>query len=257
VPAAISAQEAAERIGDGALIAIGGVGLQRKPMALLRALVAAGRRELRVIAFLGSLDVELLLAAGAVAELHSSGVSLDAAGLAPHYRVAREQGEPRFVEWSEGTLLCALEAAARGVPSLPTWSALGSDIVPLNPWLREGTDPFTGEAVMNVRALVPDFALLHVGALDDGGYAYVDGDLGYDGAIARAARETFVSHDGHCPRDPRRAVLSPLWIEASVHAPGGAWPTGLHPLHGIDSDALAAWAAAGAEAEPSLLEPRP
>lgn len=256
MPPALSPDELPERIADGALIAIGGAGLQRKPMAVLRALVAAGRRELRVISFLGSLDVELLLAAGAVAELHSAGVSLDAAGLAPHYRAARERGAVRFVEWSEGTLLCALEAAARGVPSLPTWLGLASDLPALNPWLREGNDVFTGEPVMHVRALRPDVALVHVASVDDAGYAYVDGDLAYDGVMARSAGETIVSHDERCDGEPRLAALSRLWIDATVHAPHGAWPTGCHPLRGADFDRVAGWAQAGLEAMPSMLEPR-
>lgn len=255
MPASLSADEVPERVADGALIAIGGAGLQRKPMSALRALVAAGRRELRVISFLGSLDVELLLAAGAVAELHSAGVSLDAAGLAPHYRAARETGSVSFVEWSEGTLLCGLEAAARGVPSLPTWQALETDMAALNPWLREGNDPFTGEPVMNVRALGPDVALLHVPAVDEAGYAYLDGDLAYDGAMARAAGEVIVTYDERRRSEPRLAALSRLWIDATVHAPGGTWPTGCHPLRGVDGASVTAWASAGRDATPALLEP--
>ena len=249
-----SADELAARVADGALIAIGGGGLQRKPMTALRALVAAGRRELRVISFLGSLDVELLLAADAVAELHSAGVSLDAYGLAPHYRAAREQGTVRFVEWSERTLLCALDAAANGVPSLPTWAGLGSDLPALNPWLAVGSDPFTGEPVMNVRALSPDVALLHVPAIDEAGYAYVDGDLVYDGALARAAAAVIVSHDGWRDPDPRGAAVSRLWIDATLHAPDGAWPTGCLPVRGVDREIVSAWASAGRDATAALLE---
>jgi len=255
MPAALRVGDVAARVGDGALIAVGGAGLQRKPMAVLRALVAAGRRELRVISFLGSLDVELLLAADAVGELHSAGVSLEAAGLAPHFRAAREGGRVRFVEWSEATLLCALEAAGRGVPSLPTWAALGSDLPALNPWLAEGRDPFTDEPVMHVRALRPDVALLHAPAVDEHGYAYVDGDLAYDGAIARAAGEVIVSYERLVAPEPRRAALSRLWVDATVHAPGGSWPTGCHRLASVDRDAVAAWAGAGAQAAPALLEP--
>jgi glutaconate CoA-transferase subunit A len=255
VPTALAPEELAERIADGALIAIGGAGLQRKPMSALRALVAAGRRELRVISFLGSLDVELLLAADAVAELHSAGVSLDGAGLAPHYRAARERGSVRFVEWSEGTLLCALEAAARGVPSLPTWLGLASDLPAINPWLREGSDAFTGEPVMHVRALRPDVALTHVAAVDDAGYAYVEGDLAYDDVLVRAAGEVIVSHDERHASEPVGAALSRLWIDVTVQAPGGSWPTGCHPLRGVDHAAVAGWARAGLEATPALLEP--
>jgi glutaconate CoA-transferase, subunit A len=246
---------AAAEVPDGATVALGGAGLQRKPMALVRALAGAGRRDLTVVSFLGSLDVELLLASGSVSELHSAGVSLDAAGLAPRFRAARQEGAVRFVEWSEGTLLCALDAAARGLPSLPTRSALGTDLPRLNDRLQVGEDPFTGEPVMHVRALEPDFAFLHVPAVDGRANAYVAGDLGADALLARAARRTAVSHELVQDADPGRVAISRLWIDALVEAPHGALPTGCHPAYGADLDAVSRWAREGAEADAALLAP--
>ena len=92
-------------------------------------------------------------------------------------------------------MLCALQATARGVPSLPTWMALDTDIPAINERLRVGTDPFTGDPVMNVRGLALDVALLHVPAVDTDGNVYVDGDLALDGALARAADRTIVCYE--------------------------------------------------------------
>ncbi len=246
-------EQLVESVPDGATVALGGVRLQRRPMALVRALAQAGRRDLCVVAFLGSLDVELLLAAGCVAELHAPAVGLDAAGLAPRFRAARQDGTVRFVEWSEGLMLTSLEAAARGVPSYPAWMGLGSDLPALNPWLRPGTDPFDGTAVMNVRALDIDVALLHVPAADDAGNLYVDGDLGADGLIARAARQTLVSYERRCDRDPLRAAVSRLWVEGLVAAPRGAWPCGCHPHYSAELDVARHWA--HDSDEPGVLAP--
>ncbi len=253
--AELGLDDAVGRIGDGATVALGGARLQRKPMALVRALAEAGRRDLRVVSFLGSVDVELLLAAGCVGELHAPGVSLDGAGLAPRYRAAREAGTPPFVEWSEGLLLCALEASIRSVPSLPAWMGVGGDLPAVNPNLRPGTDPFDGTPVMNVRALEVDVALLHVRAIDEAGNAYVEGDLAADGLLARAARHTLVSHEERCAREPLRAAISRLWIEGVVEAPRGAWPTGCHPRYGADLEAAMTWARRGAESGVELLTP--
>jgi len=247
VTATLTLADAVERVPDGATVALGGVRLQRKPMALVRALAEAGRRDLRVVAFLGSLDVELLLAAGCVAELHSPGVSLDAAGLAPRYRAARQSGEPRFVEWSEGLMLTALEASTRGVPSLPAWMGVGSDLPDVNPWLRKGPDPFDDTPVMNVRALDVDVALLHVPGVDAAGNLYVDGDLGADGLLARAAGRTLASFEERRDADPLTAAISRIWIEGVVEAPRGAWPTGCHPAYGADLDPMRHWVREGAE----------
>ncbi|MCW3065996.1 MAG: coenzyme transferase [Solirubrobacterales bacterium] len=251
----LTLEEAAASVPDGATVALGGVRLQRRPMALVRALAEAGRRDLRVVAFLGSLDVELLLAAGCVAELHSPGVSLDAAGLAPRYRAARQTGEPRFVEWSEGLMLTALDASTRGVPSLPAWMGLGSDLPDVNPWLRTGSDPFDDTPVMNVRALDVDVALIHVPGVDPAGNLYVEGDLGADGLLARAARRTIASFEGRRDREPLTAAISRIWIEDVVEAPRGAWPCGCHPAYGADLATARRWAKEGASAGVELLAP--
>lgn len=251
-----SLAEALGDIEDGACIALGGAGLQRKPMAAVRALIDAGACDLRVISALGSLDVELLLAAGIVAELHSAGVGLDGAGLAPRYRAARERGSVRFVEWSEGMLLCALEARARGIPSMPTWMGLGSDLPAINDNLRQVSDPFTGDPVMQVRSLHVDVAILHVSAIDEHGNAYVDGDLAFDGALARAADRTVLTYEAMRPAEPSAASISRLWIDSAVALPGGALPTGCHQSYGADLELVTRWAAAGAEADPALLTAR-
>ena len=252
----LSAAELAATVPDGATVALGGAGLQRKPMALVRALAEAGRQRLRVVSFLGSLDVELLLAAGCVGELHAAGVGLDGAGLAPRYRAARQTGSPRFVEWSEGLLLWALQAASFGVPSLPAWMGVGSDLPEINPWLRPASDPFTGEQVMQVKALPIDVALLHVATVDERGNAHVAGDLAADALIARAAQRTFVSCEEITAAPAEQAALGRTWIDAVVEAPGGAWPCGCHPAYGADLAVTSRWAREGGKAGVGAARPR-
>lgn len=250
-----SVEELAAEVRDGSTVALGGAGLQRKPMALVRELASSGRRDLRIVSFLGSLDVELLLAAGCVGELHSAGVSLDGAGLAPRYRAARQAGAPRFVEWSEGLLLWALQAAGMRVPSLPAWMGLGTDLPELNPWLRPAPDPFTGEEVMQVRALPVDVALLHVPRVDEHGNAHVPGDLAADGLMARAAERTLVTCEEVAEAPAGEAALGRLWIDSVAIAPEGSWPCGCHPLRATDLGAVTRWANAGPEADAGLLSP--
>ena len=58
--------EAAALVPSGATVALGGGLCARLPMALVRALVRAGRDELHVVGSAHSIDVDLLIAAGAV-----------------------------------------------------------------------------------------------------------------------------------------------------------------------------------------------
>jgi glutaconate CoA-transferase subunit A len=227
-----------EAVPVGALVACGGGELQRKPMAALRTLVELGIGDLRVATMLGSADVEVLLGAGAVVEVHSAGVALE--GLAPRWREARQTGAPTVVEWSEGTFAAALQAATLGLDSIPWPAGLGTDLPAVNPWLLEATDPHTGRSVLAVRALVPDVALIHVNGLDAEGNAYVDGDLVVDGLLARASKLVVVTYEHLVASDPGRAAISRLWIDVAVEAAGGARPTGCTPEYEPDSEGLAA-----------------
>lgn len=234
--------EAVGEIESSATVAIGGIGGSRKPMALLRGLLQRGVSDLRVVSFLGGVDVELLLASGAVTEIHTAGVSLDSAGLAPLYRKARQEGTPTVVEWSEGSLHTALEAASRGLDSQTAPTSPASDVVRVNPHLRVVRDPFTDAEVVAARALVPDIALLHAVAADAAGNVLIAGDPGIDGLLARCARRVVVSVSRRVERLEHPATLSRVWIDALVEAPGGAWPTACHPTEAADDAVIQAWA---------------
>jgi glutaconate CoA-transferase subunit A len=242
VTATLDASLLRDLVPDGATVAIGGAGLNRKPMSLVRTLVDAGTRDLVVVAFLGSVDVELLLAAGAVAELHTAGVSLDGFGLAPAYRSARQRATPRVVEWSEGTLVAALEAASRGVPSMPTTTSPNSEVVAVNPWLAVHPDPFTGDPVVLARALRLDVALIHAPAADTANNLYIDGDAAVDALIARAAGRTVATAGALGRRPESEAAISRLWVDQVFIDEAGSLPTGCHPGTYTDLGTIGAWA---------------
>jgi len=233
--------DARDRVPDGALIAIGGIGTSRKPMALVRALAQAGVRELRLISVLGSVDVDYLLAAGCVAEVHTAGVAIDGVGMAPRYRQVRQTGDVRVVEWSEGSLHAALEASARGLPSLPCSTAPESDVVAGNDNLLVAPDPFTGTPVVYARAVMPDVALLHVAEASARGDLYIDGDAGFDVVTACASRSVAVSADRVTDRPGSEASLSRIWVDTLIHIPRGAWPTACFPVTSVDAAALQNW----------------
>jgi glutaconate CoA-transferase, subunit A len=90
---------AAALVKDGDLVALGGH-TREAPMALIRELIRQGRRGLRLITVpTGGLNVDLLMAGGAVARVHFAQVSLEEYGLAPHFRRAVEQGQVECREY--------------------------------------------------------------------------------------------------------------------------------------------------------------
>ncbi len=239
--------DALELIGDGASVAVGGAVLSRKPMAAVRALAQAGRRDLELITFAGSLEVELLLEAGALRAVRSSYVGLGSHGMAPRFAAAVSARSVEDSEESEWMLLGGLRAAASGLPFLPTRAALGSDLV-AERGLREVTDPYTGERFLAVPALVPDVALVHAWRSDAEGNIQSrwppDHLWDVDLLMARAARTVIVTVEQVVDAEEIRAsaqhtILYGFEVDAVVETPGGARPTAFPPEYGIDETRLA------------------
>src|SRR3989304_934879 len=109
----MTVDEVVAGIRDGDTIVTGGCGLARKPMALVRAIARSPLKDLTLVSFIGGPDVDLLVGAGKVKEVISSFVGLETAGLAPHFRAAREAGTIQMREWSEFMVLASLDAAAK------------------------------------------------------------------------------------------------------------------------------------------------
>lgn len=258
----ISMADLAAEIRDGSSLAVGGGGVQRKPMAFARAIARGPVAGLDLISFLGGPETDLLIGMGKVRRLSFAFVGFDAYGLAPNFRQARESGSLEAVEYSEATALVAFEAAAKRLPFLPTRFGLGTDITttPTSPF-KPFECPVSGETLLAVPALTPDVAVIHVNEADRAGNAVILGDAYADPLIARAARRTFVTAEKVVDRisadHSRRATfLSRLWISGVVAAPGGARFTAQYPEYPFDLPAILdyqaratdkAWLAAFAE----------
>ncbi|MCW3065747.1 MAG: hypothetical protein JWN32_2919 [Solirubrobacterales bacterium] len=225
--------DALSAVRDGTVLAVGGSPLSRKPVAAIRALADRAPRDLELLTFTGSLDVELLVRAGALRAVRSSLVSLGEAGRAEAFQAAVLAGEVEDLEESEWMLLGRLRAAAAGMPFLPTRAGLGSELVAAR-GLKEVEDPYTGTRYLAVPALAPDVALIHAWRADPDGNVQMpwppDHLADVDVLLARAARhaivtvERIVSHE-EVARSAERTVLFGFEVGAIVEAPRGAWPT--------------------------------
>lgn len=243
---------AADLVADGDTVYVGGAVLRRKPLALCRALVEAGRRDLHVVTFAGSLEVEVLLAGGAVTTVSSAYVGLGHHGFAPRFRAASEQGGVVDHEHSEWTLLGRLRAAEMGVPFLPTRGGTGSEVVDALGYATVD-DPYHGATYLAVPPLHPDVTLLHAWRASPAGdvqFVWPPEHLwDVDVLAARAARRVVVTVDEVVDDDvvaaePQLTRLFGFEVDAIVHAPRGAWPTASPPVYDEDADAVAAYLAA-------------
>ena len=98
----VSLAGAAALVADGDHITIGGVMLHRVPAAFVRELARQGRRGLRLSKPSPSYDLDLLCAAGCLAEVDAGVASFESAfgGGLPSYRRAVEAGLIRVREFS-------------------------------------------------------------------------------------------------------------------------------------------------------------
>jgi glutaconate CoA-transferase, subunit A len=259
----LSIEQAAELVPDGARIAFGGGGaLMRRPLEFSRALIRRGVRDLHVHSFLGGLEIDLLIAAGAVDSTNCAYLGLLEYGQAPSFQRAAREGEIRVNEYSEFSFMGCLHAADLGLPFIPWKTPWGSDIT-TELGLKTVRDPYGGLELLALPAMSLDFAVIHAERVDLDGYVELPDapDLvwDYDYLIARVARVTIVCAEEIAPpRDPARVAVVGKEVACVVHAPGGAWPAGLHPRYEPDVEHLVhdyiPAAEAGGEALSAYLE---
>jgi glutaconate CoA-transferase subunit A len=247
--------QAADLVGDGDLVYLGGTVLDRKPVALVQAIVAAGRKDLRIATFAGSIDVDLLVAAGATRSVASAYVGLGPIGPAPRFTRAVKAGEVDDIEYSEWTMLGSLRAAAMGIPFLPTRGGTGSDILGIHDFESVG-DPYTGETFVALAPLRPDVTLLHAWRASPSGHVQMAWPPQHlwdvDVVAARAADRVVVSVDEIVPEtviaaESQYTRLFAFEVDAVVEIPGGSWPTSSPPGHEEDLAALAEYRASGGD----------
>jgi glutaconate CoA-transferase, subunit A len=232
----MSLEEAADLVADGEKVGIGGSTLSRTPMAMIWALIRAGKKGLSCARSISSSEGELLLASGTCDHIltswFSQGIVWGVSKVMRHYT---ETGKARFEEWSHMAVGLRLRAGAMGVPFLPMRSMLGSDVVRRLPDVHEMRCPFTGDKLLLVPALNPDVALIHVQRCDAYGNAQIDGLSFMDLDLAMAAgrviltTERIVSND-QIRRAPDQTRIPFLAVEAVVEAPFGCAP---HECYGM------------------------
>ncbi len=255
--AVMTPDEVAAQLRSGMTIGIGGWGSRRKPMALVRAILRSGLRDLTVVSY-GGPDVGLLLAGGHVRKLVYAFVSLDSIPLEPHFRAARQQGSVEFTELDEQMFHWGLLAAAHRLPFRPLRGGLGSDVPRVNPDLRTVRSPYPdGEELIAVPALRLDAALIHLNRCDDRGNGqYLGPDPYFDDLYCLAADRAYVSCEQIVPTasllesgPPQSLLVNRAMVAGVAQTPNGAHFTSCTPDYERDEAFQARYVAAASDPE--------
>ena len=234
----------AQHVPSGSMVLLGAQMEQMIPFAAGHELIRQGRRDLTVVGPISDILFDQMIGAGCVSKVMAAWVGNVSAGVGYCLRRATEQNVPRRIDmtdYSNFTMALALHAAALGIPFLPTYSTLGSDLLKKNGNLREFISPVNEDKLVAVRALRPDVAILHVQRADQFGNAHIWGSLGVAVDGARAARKVIIIAEEMVPAeliasDPNRTLVPGFLVAAVVHEPGGAHPSPVQGYYGRDHE---------------------
>lgn len=224
----MSMSEAVERfVPDGATVALGTALEPLIPFAAGHEIIRSRRRDLELVGPISDALFEQLIGAGCVRRVTAAWVGNVSEGLGHCYRRACEQGVPREIEVHDHTnfsISLALWGAAWNVPSLPTRTLNGSDILKTNPNLS------VADGLVHVNAVRPDVAIVHVQRADRHGRAHAWGPLGITEEAGLAARQVVISCEELVDSnvtlsDPNRILFPETKVVAVVFEPGGAHPS--------------------------------
>lgn len=232
----------AEHVPDGASVVLG-TGMEACiPFAAGHEIIRQHRRNLTLVGPISDILFDQLIGAGCVEKVIAAWVGNVSVGSAYNLRRAVEQSIPCPVEIEDHTnftIALALHAAALGVPFLPAYSALGSDIQKRNPNLSEFTSPYTNETMVAVRAIHPDVAVISAQRADEFGNCHCWGNLGVTlDAVAASEKTLVVAEEIVSPEviasDPNRTLIQGFSVAAVVHQPWNAHPSPVQGYYNRD-----------------------
>jgi glutaconate CoA-transferase subunit A len=232
----------ARHVPSGSMVLMGAQLEQMIPFSAGHEIIRQGRRDLTLVGPISDILFDQMIGAGCVSRVMAAWVGNVSAGVGYCLRRAVEQGVPRrieMVDYSNFTVALALHAGALGVPFMPTYSTMGSDLLKKNGNLREFPSPVNEEKLVAVRALRPDVAIIQVQRADEQGNAHLWGSLGVAVDGARAARKVIVvAEEIVSPEviasDPNRTLIPGFLVAAVVAEPWGAHPSPMQGYYGRD-----------------------
>lgn len=250
-PQKVSLQEAISLIKDGDMLTFSGFTIWRRPMAAIYEMIRQGKKNLHLVEVNGGTHDDMLIGAGCVKIWESCWIGHELYGkIGGNFSRKAEAGEIIYEDYSHVQMLYRLAAGAQGIPFMPTYASLGSDI--LNPaydalgraGLRDGSnpkippkkyemfkEPFSGTEVALIPAAQPDWCIAHVNMVGSEGTVRVFGQKYSDEEAIKAADKVIVITEQIVPeefirREPERNLVPPYLVDYIVELPWGAHPTG-------------------------------
>jgi len=234
----VKMSEACQTIQNGETIAIGGLTIHRKPMSFIHELIRSRKKGLHVLTLGGSIDVDLLIAAGTINRIDAAYVGLEILGFAPNFRKAVEDNIIEFNEHTEYSIMAGLEANLIEAEFIPSKLLIGTDILK-NLKYKTFRSPITNDLLVAYPRICPDVAILHVQRCDEYGNCQIKGINAIDLLLAKSSRRVIVTTEKILPTEdfmiaPSSTDLPSTFVDTIVESPLGAHPTSCFPHYTYD-----------------------
>lgn len=252
--------DAVERfVHDGALISLGGFSATQCPMAAVHEIIRRSVRDLHLAACSNGQAVDELVGGGCVARVDIAyGGNGRFAPTCFRFRSSAENGEIAVEDYSNYQMTLRFMAGAMGVPFLPTYTSLGTDIVSKWGYSEENRrqdprlplsklvlmdNPFNRtkqvDRLVLVPALQPDVTILHAQKADRSGNVQLLGLLFSDVEQAKASKEVIITCEQiveteELRKNPDKNQILSFQVSAVVEVPWGAYPCALYGYYDYD-----------------------
>ena len=241
----ITLKEAVSLVADGSHIFWGGFGFQRPPMAFAHELVRQKKRGLTIYTCGSEMDIDILSGACVVSRFELAFFAIEGIGLVPNIQRRIREGAIQIEDYSNLAMALRFLGGALGVPFMPLKSMLGTDLLSktrFRPKKAETmTCPFSGERVVLVPSVHPDFSIVHVSRVDKEGNAQIDGIKGEDIEGARAGKKLIVMAEEVVDTEfiraqPDQTVIPNIYVSHVVECPWGSYPMMVYNYYDYDME---------------------
>src|SRR5256714_9925491 len=149
-------------VPDGASVAMGLQMEQMIPFAAGHEIMRQRKKDLRLIGPISDILFDQIVGAGCVKDIVAAWVGNVMMGSAYNFRRAVENQEIRVFNMTNFSIALGLQAAAMGIPFLPTRTAMGSDVPKGNHFYYQIISPFEPkETLLAGRARFPGLKVVY------------------------------------------------------------------------------------------------
>lgn len=234
------------RIPNGASVILTKGEMPDTPFALALAMIRARLNGLHLVTLpacaqpVSGMCVDILIGAGVVASVETSGISLGELGAAPRFNAAAKAGTIKLIDATCPAVYAAVQAGGKSQPFTTLRGVIGSDLVEHRDDWKIIPNPFDADdPVLVIKAINPDFALLHVRKVDRLGNLWIgrNRDQLYAAHAAKSVlvtTEEIVDTNFYDDETMAAGVIPAFYVDAIAHAPTGALPIGAKDDRDLD-----------------------